>query len=412
MKNVSRRKAGFTLVELLVVIAIIAVLVGLLLPAIQKVRAAAARSKCSNNMRQIGLAALNYESSNRALPRGGEHVWVEGATGPIPGKLHKVQDLQSTFTLLLPYIEQGQYADQYDLRYRYNDTAVPQNQKAAGATPAIFFCPENPLSKDRVDGRDSAGFGCADYSPLPYSQLGADGSNGDAYSVGSPGPNGETSAQFWPTALTGRQYPDAVAGVINGATVAGYYKDFGVDAAGFVKASKTWQLDSSTFNPVGGLNAAIDAQFGGTRMDEISDGTSVSIMFVEDVGQNEKMLDPTVSAGANKNSYIDPVAVGGAYSASKQWRWANPDIASGQSKKINSAKNGTYTTADATDGCAWAQHDCGPNSEVFSFHGNGAHMVFADGHVAFVRESISKSVLRALATRSEGKSETAPAGFE
>ncbi|VTT99735.1 Prepilin-type N-terminal cleavage/methylation domain-containing protein OS=Singulisphaera acidiphila (strain ATCC BAA-1392 / DSM 18658 / VKM B-2454 / MOB10) GN=Sinac_4366 PE=4 SV=1: N_methyl_2: SBP_bac_10 [Gemmataceae bacterium] len=134
------RKQGFTLIELLVVIAIIAILIGLLLPAVQKVREAAARAQCLNNLKQVGVALHNYESSHQSFPPG----FVSTVTGTWSGggndAVAESGPGWSFFALILPFIEQDNLFRSINLSLPITD---PANATARSTVVKVYRCPSD-----------------------------------------------------------------------------------------------------------------------------------------------------------------------------------------------------------------------------------------------------------------------------
>src|SRR4051812_14899547 len=127
------RRAAFTLIELLVVIAIIAILIGLLLPAVQKVREAAARAKCMNNLKQIGLGLHNYHDATGAFP-----VGHEIRNRPDAGHDNYFANWA---ILILPFVEQDALFRRYDNTKKNRDAA----NEAVRITPVpVYTCPSDP----------------------------------------------------------------------------------------------------------------------------------------------------------------------------------------------------------------------------------------------------------------------------
>lgn len=134
----NRRRSGFTLIELLVVIAIIAILVALLLPAVQQVREAARKTQCADHLHNLGIAIHNYEGTHRAFP----FAWMLGSD----------LNVSSYGIMLLPFLEQKPLWDQWDSRVPAFDqagaifpaAAVQQNLQVIRAPLEVFMCPSTP----------------------------------------------------------------------------------------------------------------------------------------------------------------------------------------------------------------------------------------------------------------------------
>ncbi|MEM9352109.1 MAG: DUF1559 domain-containing protein [Planctomycetota bacterium] len=150
------RSRGFTLVELLVVIAIIGVLVALLLPAVQSAREAARRIQCQNNLKQMALAALNYESTNGTLPPGCK-AYGDDDTRDNVGTGWAIE--------ILPYFEQAAIYDRFDFSGRQHYRTA-NNREAALNNVASYVCPSDPFAEEWIVPQGEGDMAWASYKAV------------------------------------------------------------------------------------------------------------------------------------------------------------------------------------------------------------------------------------------------------
>src|SRR5262245_56672588 len=341
------RHLGFTLIELLVVIAIIAVLIGLLLPAVQKVREAAARMQCQNNLKQIGLALHNYHDTLKTFPGGGGDWWMgvsyQGGTTPYIGRMQTAGWMYQ----ILPYIEQDNL---YKLR-SFSGTAFQ--------TPSIPpFKPGDLQSQEWHDWE--------------------------------PGPNRKVpiSIYYCPSRRPSQLY-------LNGAGKLTNLNDYVAvtpgrvplrRSGGLVEENPDWTFwgDDGRFNGV--IGRSMDDQWrltsaSGTTMVQIKDGTSNTMLV------SEKFVPTNWYGGQYWHDDVGPMA-----------GW-DADIAR---STVNNPRYFPNPSED-TNMPDWSDATWNAGFVFGSAHNSGINALMADGSVRIIKYTIRDEVFNALGHKSDGQ---------
>ncbi len=350
--KITKPRYGFTLIELLVVIAIIAVLIALLLPAVQAAREAARRAQCINNLKQLGLAAANYESANQTYPlSNATDTFVNSAGSP---------DVRSPWgnwsgqAMMLPFMEQTAVYNSCNFNVNPGTNSGfgvgwYSNTTAAGAIINAFLCPSDGSTLSSTGGKRINNY-YGSYG-VTTDIWGNNNSNSTgvfahktAYSVASV-TDGTSNTIMWGEALTGSTTPRGVRTAIGGSPRVQDY-----DPRIVVNAAQV--LNAATLSVLASCNTAIAAATGGS--------------------DNRGAFWNVGSPGYTYfNTIITP--------NSTQYKW----------------------TACRTDG--------GGSSDYASFinlnsnHSGGVNVSLCDGSVRFIKDSISQSTYWALGTKAGGE---------
>jgi len=346
-------KSGFTLVELLVVIAIIGILIALLLPAVQQAREAARRMECTNNLKQIGLAVHNYESTFQTFPSGYISYATRDGSGPASAAIDAdTWDAAPGWgwgTLILPFLEQRTISDSLRMDRPIWDSA---NANAIRTTIGPFLCPSSSGDQEPFVIQDAAG--------NPLTRFGGPIEVGRSHYIASHGQEscwGECGA-----AATGQVFTDIYAGVTATISING---DAGRVADGpFYRNSK-----------VGFQN--------------ITDGTSNTIFISE---HSSKLSDKTWVG-----------VVPGAFTHPQFSTPENGEDAAATLVLMHIGPSGGELDITGSPIIHPMNFPTLHVGQMYSEHPGGGNVLYGDGSVSFMPETINLLLAAELASMDEGE---------
>jgi prepilin-type N-terminal cleavage/methylation domain-containing protein len=337
------RRRGFTLIELLVVISIIAVLAGLLLPAVQAARESARSAQCVNNLKQQGLAIHTFHQSKKKLPSGGRPP--EAATVRC-----------GVFVYLLPFIDQKPLWDQYDTSVTWSHA---NNLPVSSTRIGVYECPSSPRHG-----------GLLDHNPDNDT---ANSFNANIVAVGDYGASLGVDPGL-PSLASALTPPRVVVG-----------------------SSSTTSSASRTTNGFLPKNASL-------TLSDITDGTSNTIAIFESGGrpyvyQRGNLKNDNIrTAHLNAGGWVRP-ASDILFAGSN----ANGTVVPGV---FFNRTNGIDVGAENYGSTGYPSVGTEGSSQPYSFHNSGQNVLMGDGSVRFIDEGIDIGVIAALVTRNGGTSET------
>jgi len=391
-KSVLRRQ-GFTLIELLVVIAIIAVLIALLLPAVQQAREAARRTQCKNNLKQMGLAAANYESAYGQFPIPSIQNAANAGVGPASNGGYLT--INTFFTAILPFIDQANIYNSYDMNQPFwsvtpANTSTTNAVVVGNAIPA-FICPTTPRSSNTV----------------PFGSSGA--ASGVPFKFGPIAIPTNYPASTLPMGVT-----DYMVGLDIGNA---YYQALGLtnpnpssgDGVGWGLWGIVTSAGAAGVATIGSSN--IQAPLGMT-IAYITDGTSNTILGAEVANRFNLTVTGNVPVTAANGGSL------GAMDAAFQMTlagagWADPYSCHFQIQGRPYDGGLALYNAGSTPASGPCAINCsnertdyhsesGHGAGLFSYHTGGVQVAMCDGTVRFLSQSMSGSVLIAIVTAQAG----------